>query len=130
MNLIRLKTLIVLASIGMFSHFAAAQSSADSAAMKQIAQVVSNLNHFPSDDDFEILDSIIASSDVSNEVRMMADTVANIEHSANEEGKGAMESIAGNESLSEQARSLAVIIGNLTHTASAAAKEQLAAMFP
>ncbi len=127
---LHLKTLIAIVAFSLFSHFAAAQSDADSAAMKQIAAIVATLNHFPNDDDFATLDAIIANSDVSSEVRMMADTVANIEHSANEEGKGAMEAIAGDSSASEQARSLAEIIGNLNHMASDSAKEQLAQLFP
>jgi hypothetical protein len=126
----RIITLIALVSFSFFSHIAAAQTDADSAAMEQIAAVVATLNHFPDDDDFATLDAIIADSEVSSQVRMMADTVANIEHSANEEGKGAMEAIAGDASASEQARSLAQIIGNLSHSASAAAKEQLTALFP
>jgi len=127
---LRITTLIALVSFSFFAQFAAAQSDADSAAMKEIAAVVATLNHFPSDDDFATLDAIIANSAVSSEVRIMADTVANIEHSANEEGKGAMEAIAGDSSASEQARNLAEIIGNLNHTASASAKEQLAKLFP
>lgn len=127
---LQIKTLIAIAAFSLFSQFAAAQSDADSAAMKQIAAIVATLNHFPNDDDFATLDAIIANSEVSTEVRTMADTVANIEHSANEEGKGAMEAIAGDSSTSEQARSLAEIIGNLNHMASASDKDQLAKLFP
>jgi enoyl-[acyl-carrier-protein] reductase (NADH) len=127
---LRLITLVALASCSLFSHIAAAQSDADSAAMKEIAAVVATLNHFPSDDDFATLDAIIANSALSADVRMMADTVANIEHSANEEGKGAMETIAGNASASKQAKDLAEIIGNFSHSASASAKEELAKLFP
>ncbi len=129
MSFLRTKTLFVLAALGLFSQIAFAQSAADTAAMKQIAAVVATINHYPSDEDFEVLDAIIANSEVSNEVRIMADTVANIEHSANEEGKGAMETIVATGSASEQMKELATIIANFNHTANDSAKEQLAQLF-
>ena len=130
MTLIRIKTLFVLASVGLFSQFAAAESEVDSAAMKQIAAVIVTLDHFPTDEDFVTLDEIMSNGEVSAEVQLMAETVANIEHSANEEGKEAMTIIAGDSNASEQAKGLAGIIANVNHAASDSAKEQIAILFP
>jgi len=90
-----LRKLILLTAIGLFSQIAMAQNDANSAAVKQIADIVVGLNHFPSDADLATLDAIIADGELAQGVREMANTVANIEHSANEEGRGAMEAIPG-----------------------------------
>jgi len=130
MTLNQIKPFFVLAVVGLFSQFAVAQSDADSAAMQQIATLVTTLNHFPSDDDLTTLDTIIANSELSAEVHLMADTVANIEHSANDAGKVHMQAIAGDANASDQARGLAEVIANLNHMVSDTAKAQLAKLFP
>ena len=125
-----LRKLILLAAIGLFSQIAMAQKDGDSAAVKQIADIVVGLNHFPSDADLATLDAIIANGELAQGVREMANTVANIEHSANEEGRGTMEAIQANSQAPDRAKVLAGIIANFSHGASADAKAQLAQLFP
>lgn len=125
-----LRKLILGAAIGLCSQFALAQSDADTAALKQIADIVAGLNHFPSDADMTTLEEIMSGGDISQTVLIMADTVANIEHAANEEGKGAMAAIQGSAQASEQAKVLAEVIENVSHMASADAKKMLAQTFP
>jgi hypothetical protein len=124
------RKLILGATIGLFSQFAGAQGEADNQALKQIANIVAGLNHFPSDADMTTLDTIMGNSDISQTVLIMADTVANIEHAANEEGKGAMAAIQASSQTSDEAKILAEVIENVSHTASADAKEMLAQTFP
>lgn len=130
MNIAVFKKLTLILAIGLFSQFASAQSDANDAALKQIADIVAGLNHFPSDEDLSTLDTIIANSELAQGVRDMANTVANIEHVANEEGRGAMEAIQENAQAPERAKVLAGIIGSISHTASPKAKSQLAELFP
>ena len=130
MNTTNLKKLILLTAIGLFSQIAMAQNDGNSAAVKQIADIVVGLNHFPSDADLATLDAIIANGELAQGVREMVNTVANIEHSANEEGRGAMEAIQANSQAPDRAKVLADIIANFSHGASDDAKAQLAELFP
>jgi len=130
MNTNFLKKIILVSAIGVFSQFAVAQNDGNAAAVKMIADIVVSLNHFPSDDDLDTLDQIIANSSLAPGVREMANTVASIEHTANEEGRGAMEAIQNNDQAPPQAKALASIIENFSHTASADAKKQLGELFP
>ncbi|MCH8264819.1 MAG: hypothetical protein IIC10_05415 [Proteobacteria bacterium] len=130
MNTTILRKLILLAAIGLFSQIAMAQNDANGLAVKQIADIVVGLNHFPSDADMATLDEIIANGELAQGVRDMADTVANIEHSANEEGRGAMEAIQANSQAPDRAKVLAGIIANFSHGASDDSKAQLAQLFP
>lgn len=127
------KTLIsrvaLVATMVLFSQFASAQNAANIEALQQITSIVSNLNHFPSDEDLAKLDAIIANNALPQPIRTIADTVANIEHSANEEGRGAMEAIEGNARMPQPLKTLAGIVGSLNHTASDAQKAQLAGLF-
>jgi len=130
MNTKTLRKLILVTAIGLFSQFAMAQDGANAQALKQIADIVAGLNHFPSDADLVTLDAIIANAELAQGVRDMANTVASIEHSANEEGRGAMEAIQGNAQAPEPAKVLAGIIASISHTASDDAKAELARLFP
>ncbi|HAG73604.1 MAG TPA: hypothetical protein DCL66_15505 [Gammaproteobacteria bacterium] len=130
MTTLLLRKLILGAAIGLFSQFALAQTDGETKALKQIADIVAGLNHFPSDGDMTTLEEIMSGADISQTVLIMADTVANIEHAANEEGKGAMAAIQASAQASESAKVLAKVIEQLSHTASADAKNMLAQTFP
>jgi hypothetical protein len=130
MTTLFLRKLILGATIGLFSQVALAQGEADSQALKQIANIVADLNHFPSDADMTALDEIMGNSGISQTVLIIADTVANIEHAANEEGKGAMAAIQASSQTSDEAKVLAEVIENVSHSASADAKKMLTQAFP
>ena len=125
-----LQKIVLVAAIGFFPQFSIAQNEANAAAVKEVADIVASLNHFPSDDDLATLDAIIANSALAQGIRDMANAVASIEHSATEEGRGAMESIQANAQAPERAKVLAGIIANISHTASADDKMKLADLFP
>lgn len=122
------KSVIVLMLSGMFSQAVIAQEAG--AALKTIADIVSSLNHYPSDADKAALAEIEANSNLPQGVRDMASTVASISHSANAEGKEAMAQIQGNEEAPERAKQLASIIANINHVASDEAKATLAELYP
>lgn len=124
------KTLLLLALSGLFAQSVLAQDAAASAAMKQIADIVANINHFPSDADKATLAEIAGNMSFPEGLRNMADTVANISHSATAEGKAAMAAIQANAQAPEAARELAGIIASVNHVASAEAKQTLATLFP
>ena len=87
MKFTNLQKMILVAAIGIFSQFAIAQNDANAAAVKEVADIVAGLNHFPSEDDLEALDAIIANSALAQGIRDMANAVASIEHSATEEAE-------------------------------------------
>lgn len=122
------KLFAALALIGLLSQPSLAQEPGD--ALKQIADIVASLNHFPSDSDKATLAEISGNDGFPQGLRNMADAVANISHSATAEGKAAMAAIESNMDAPEGARALAGIIANINHVASAEAKATLAEMFP
>lgn len=124
------KILIFLALSGLFAQSALAQDAAATAAMKEIADIITNLNHFPSDEDKAALAEISGNMSFPQGLRDMADAVANISHSATAEAKEAMAAIQANAQAPEAAKEMAAIIANINHTASAEAKQTLAALFP
>ncbi len=117
-----------LAVIGLFSQPTLAQEPGD--ALKQIADIVASLNHFPSDSDKATLAEISGNDSFPQDLRSMADAVANISHAPTAEGKEAMAAIQANTDAAESARALAGIIAGINHVASAEAKTTLAALFP
>ena len=124
-----LSKVLLIATIGLFSQFAAAQN-ASTAAAKQIADIVVSLNHFPSDADKATLAAISGNSELAQGVRDMATAVANIQHAATAEDKSKMMALAAAEDTPERGKALAGIIANINHTASADAKAQIAQLFP
>ncbi|MDD9889252.1 MAG: hypothetical protein OXU66_16110 [Gammaproteobacteria bacterium] len=122
------RSLMVLMLGGLFSQAAMAQDAGT--ALKTIADIVSSLNHFPSDADKAALAEIQANDSLPQGVRDMANTVANISHSASDEGKEAMARIQANAGAPDSAKELAGIIANISHVASDDAKARLAELYP
>lgn len=120
-----LQQLLFIAAIGLFSQFSAAQD-ANSAAAKQIADIIVSMNHFPSGPDKATLSKISEDTTLEQAIRDMAKAVSNIQHMPSPDAKAAMAEIQGN----DQVKALAGIIANFSHMASADAKAELAKLFP
>ena len=124
-----LRKLLLVVAVGLFSQFAAAQD-ANQVAVKQVADIVANLNHFPSDADKATLAEISGNSALAQGIRDMATAVSNIQHAATAEGKSAMNALAAAADTPERGKVLAGIIANVNHVPSPEAKAQLAELFP
>ncbi|MCG8413862.1 MAG: hypothetical protein MI746_06540 [Pseudomonadales bacterium] len=122
------KLFAVFAVMGLLSQPALAQDA--QAALKQIADIVASLNHFPSDADKATLAEISANDSLPEGVRNMADAVANISHAATADGKAAMAAIQENPQAPDYAKTLAGIIASVNHVPSDDAKATLAELFP
>ena len=122
------RKIMVIALIGLFSQFSLAQDAG--MALKQIADIVVSLNHFPSDADKSTLMGISGNDSLPQGVRDMATAVSSFAHAANAEGKTAMAGIQANAQAPDRAKALAGIIADLNHTASADAKATLAELYP
>ena len=128
MKITLIRKLVAVALIALFSQFSLAQDAGG--AIKQIADIVASINHFPSDADKAALADIAGNDAFPEGLRGMATAVANISHAANAEGKEAMASIQANDQAPDRARALAGIIANLNHMPSDEAKATLAELFP
>ena len=126
MNLARKITIIAI--VGLFSQFSMAQDNAS--AIKEVADIVASINHFPSDADKDRLMAISDDDSLFDGIRAMATAVSNFAHAANADGKAAMASLQANDQIPDRAKALAGIIGNMNHTASAEAKATLGELFP
>ena len=122
------KLIAVLAVIGLFAQPTLAQEPGG--ALKQIADIVASLNHFPSDSDKATLAEISGNESFPQGLRNMADAVANISHAPTAEGKEALAAIQASSDAPDSAKTLAGIIASINHTASADAKATLAELFP
>ena len=126
MNLARKITIIAI--VGLFSQFSMAQDNAS--AIKEVADIVASINHFPSDADKDRLMAISDDDSLFDGIRAMATAVSNFAHAANADGKAAMASLQANDQIPDRAKALAGIIGNMNHTASADAKATLGELIP
>lgn len=126
---IKLSGLLLLpVLIALFPQASLAQDA--DGALKQIADIVANLNHFPSDADKATLASISGNESYPVGLRGMASAVANINHAPTAEDKEVLAGIQANEAAPANAKELAGIIAGINHTASADAKARLAELFP
>ncbi|GJM14052.1 MAG: hypothetical protein DHS20C12_24550 [Pseudohongiella sp.] len=125
-----MQKILLIAFLGLFSQFSAAQDAATVAAAKQVADIVANLNHFPSDADKATLSEISGNSALPQRLRDMATAVSNIQHAATAEDKATMAEIQASDSAPDAAKALAGIIASINHVASPDAKAELAQLFP
>lgn len=125
-----LRNIVLTCSIGLFPLIGTAQDGARLEALREIAQIVASINHFPSAENKASLASIEGNESYPQGIRMLAATVANISHSANAEGKQSMTMLQSNQRAPDPVKSLAEIIGRFNHMASDQDKTTLQALFP
>ena len=130
MKITLIRNLVAVALIGLFTQFSAAQEANNMGALKEVADIVASINHFPSDADKAALANISGNEALAQGVRDMATAVANIAHAANAEGKEAMARIQANESAPVSAKALAASIASFNHMLSDEEKAALTQMFP
>jgi len=128
MKITLIRKLVAVALIALFSQFSLAQDAGG--AIKQIADIVVSINHFPSDADKAALADIAGNDVLPEGLRNMATAVSNISHAASAEGKAMMASIQASDTAPDRAKSLAGIIASLNHMPSDEAKATLAELFP
>jgi hypothetical protein len=128
MKITLIRKLVAVALIALFSQFSLAQDAGG--AIKQIADIVVSINHFPSDADKAALADIAGNDALPEGLRNMATAVSNISHAASAEGKAMMASIQANGEAPDRAKLLARIIASLNHMPSDEAKAALAESFP
>jgi hypothetical protein len=99
---------------------------ADSTAIRTMADVTMNLNHFPSDSDKQKLSAISSSEDSSQSELAVATAIMNIEHHVTAADKETLNSIIGDESAPAGLRALAGILVNMNHRPSESDVAELA----
>jgi hypothetical protein len=130
MKKILIRNLLAITIFGFFTQFSVAQDANNMAALKEIANIVVSINHFPSDADKAALAKISGNEDYPQGIRDMATTVSNIEHAANDAGKAAMARIQASDQAPASAKALAGMITNFNHMLNAEAKMTMAQLFP
>ncbi len=96
-------------------------------AIKNMANILMHLNHYPSDAEKKQLRNMAANSD-SEHVKILATAMVNMEHSATAADKRKLKQLMDDKSASEQEKTLASILYNLHHKPSRADKQALSTM--
>lgn len=102
---------IICAALLIFAGFA----FADSAAIRTMADVTMNLNHYPSDSDKQKLSAITTNDDSSKSELAVATAIMNIQHKVAEADKEALNSVIGDDSVPAELRQLAGILVTINH---------------
>ena len=108
--------------------FAAPASADNEEAVKTIAGILMNLNHFPSADEKETLAKIAEDEAVGQAFRAVALAVHNMQHSATAADKERLSQILASDMAAAEAKALAEIVMGINHMPSAEAKASLQAM--
>ena len=101
---------------------------ADSGAIRTMANIAMNMNHFPSDEDKAALKTIIDSDDASDEEAEIALAMSNMEHKLSEEDAERLQDIVDDPDADEDAQALARVLLGFNHSAGSEAKATLAAL--
>lgn len=101
---------------------------ADSAAVRTLAGITMNLNHFPSDEDKVALKAIIDSDDTSEEEAAIAMALFNMQHEVTEVDADRLADIVDDDASDATARKLAGVLLGIKHVPSDDDKAALAAL--
>ena len=88
---------------------------ADTAAIRTMADITMNLNHFPSESDKQMLAAIINSDDSSESEIAVATAISNIEHQVAAGDKEKLHSIIVDDSIPAELRTVASILISVNH---------------
>ena len=91
------------------------QALAGDLAVGSMAEIVANMNHYPSDADKEKLAAI---ADASEAEIAIATAISNVAHKASTPDRESLTAIAADESLAPELRVLASAVLNINHKAS------------
>jgi len=98
---------------------------ADTAAIRTMADITMNLNHFPSDADKKMLAAITDSDDSSESEIAVATAISNIKHKVGTSDKEKLNSIIEDESTPTELRTVASVLISINHTPTKSDKERL-----
>lgn len=101
---------------------------AASAAVKEMAGIMSHLEHYPSDAEKTKLKAIADGKDSSAQEKAIATAIINLKHKVAAGDADALKKVAGDSSVPAEVRDLANIILSLNHMPSASDKAKLSAM--
>ncbi len=98
---------------------------ADTAAIRTMADITMNLNHFPSDSDKQTLAAITNSDDSSESEIAVATAISNIKHQVAAGDKEKLHSIIVDDSIPAELRAVASILISINHKPTKSDVEQL-----
>lgn len=119
---------IVLAGITFALLLAAGVVAAESAAIKTMATITMNLNHYPSGDEKAVLKGIIDSDESTKEEAAIAMALSNMQHKVSDADAERLENIVNDDKAGASSRKLAGILLNINHKPGDDAKKVLAAL--
>ena len=121
------KFLLVLLSVaGLMLGVQSALAA--STAVREMAEVMMNLSHYPSDTDKAKLSYIVADKGSTEDERVIATAISHLEHKVAAADVDKLKQVMGDMSAPSEVRDLAGIVLNVNHYASAADKRKLEMM--
>jgi hypothetical protein len=119
---------LAIAMLALCGLLTTASVYAASEAVKQMAAIMSHLEHYPSKAEIETLKGIVLSKDNSPDERIVATAISNLKHHVADEDKDVLKQVANDSSAPGDLRDLAGIVLGINHMPSAAEKARLEAM--
>ncbi len=118
--------LILLSAMGLM--LGAQSVLAASAAVREMAGIMKNLNHYPGSEEKARLKAIAADKASTDQERVIATAIMNLEHEVAAGDADKLRKVSGDMSAPAEVRELAGIVLNMNHKPSSADKRKLEAM--
>lgn len=97
-------------------------------AVKTMANILSHLEHYPSDAEKKDLQAIVADKASTSNEKVIAQAMLGLQHKAADADKPKLKAIGADAAATAPEKTLAEIILNLAHSPSASDKEKLAGL--
>ncbi|MDZ7644354.1 MAG: hypothetical protein U5K76_09200 [Woeseiaceae bacterium] len=105
-----------LVSVLLLIPFIAGSAAASAnEAVPTMADILVELNHFPSDDDKDRLQAIVADENSTDHERAVAKALMNVEHTVSADDKKTLTALTNDESVADGVRLLAEALLGLNH---------------
>ncbi len=118
----------VLSALLILGITASIANAAETKAVQAMAGILTNLQHFPSVTDKQILGQIVEDKTTTADERTVAKALINVQHMPAAADKPSLEAIVSDAKASSAVKTLASVILGLNHFPSAGDKEKLKAL--
>jgi len=122
----KLMTVLALTILGSIAYGNAALAADDT--IGTLAGITMNLQHYPSDADKEVLNSIIESDDSSDEEVTIAMAILNMQHTVSAGDAKRLDELVTDDMVDDDVKTLASILLHINHMPSDEDKAKLAAL--
>ena len=107
--------IIFLSAVSLLLSISTVCSASKEKAVVEMASILLQLNHRPSDNDKATLKALMHNNGVSNDTKIVIQAIINMNHSTSDADKLRLQAVINDKQVAQDIRTLATIVSSMNH---------------